>query len=60
MFNFIVFIFKILKIISLQLLFSIIISWLVLFSTRILVQFPRGTTGRGTIAEFYCRSFDYE
>ena len=49
MFNFIVPIFKILKIISLEFLFSIITSWLVLFSTRILVQFPRGTVERGTI-----------
>ena len=36
-------IFEILKINSVEFLFSIIISWLVLFSTKILVQFPRGT-----------------
>ena len=27
-------------------LFSMLISWLVLFFTRILIQFPRGTTER--------------
>ena len=34
------------KIISLEFLFSIIIRWLVLFSTKILLQFPRGTIER--------------
>ena len=29
-----------------RLLFSVIISWLALFFTRILVQFPRGTIER--------------
>ena len=38
--------FKILKITSLEFLFSIIISWLELFYTRISVQFPRGTIER--------------
>ena len=46
-------IFKILKIHSLEILSSIIISCLVLFSTRFSVQFFRGTIERGTIEELY-------
>ena len=41
--------FESLKIISSEFLFSIIIIWLVLFSTTILVQFPRGTIEKDTI-----------
>ena len=51
-------IFKILKIISSEFLFSLTISWLVLFSTRIFVQIPPSTIQRGTIEELYCISKD--